>query len=83
MIHVSYTELRKNLASVMDRANDDRDAILITRRGAEPVIMLAKSEYDAMNETTYLMSSPANAEQLLAGIAEADAGSFVEHEPLG
>ncbi len=78
MIHVSYTELRNNLAAYMDRANDDRDAILITRQGSEPVVMMAASEFEGWVETVYLLSSPANAKELLASIAEADAGNFVE-----
>lgn len=74
MIHVSYTDLRKRLAHYMDRANDDRDAILITRQGSEPVVMLAQSEYESMLGTLYLMSNPANAERLARSIAQADAG---------
>ena len=78
MIHVSYTDLRKRLAHYMDRANDDRDAILVTRQGAEPVVMLAQSEYEGMLETLHLRSSPANAERLDAAIAEAEAGQGIE-----
>jgi antitoxin YefM len=80
MIHVSYTDLRKNLASYMDRANDDRDAIVVTRQGKEPVVMMAASEFEGWMETVYLLGSPANAKELLASIAEADAGNLVEHD---
>lgn len=74
MIHVSFTDLRKRLAHYMDRANADRDAILITRQGSEPVVMLAQSEYEGMLETLHLMSSPANAERLNRSIAQANSG---------
>lgn len=80
MIHVSYTELRNNLAAYMDKANDDRDAILITRQGSEPVIMVAASEYAGWTETVHLLSNPRNAKRLLESIADADAGKFVEHD---
>ena len=80
MIHVSYTDLRKRLAHYMDRANDDRDAILITRQGCEPVVMLAQSEYEGMLETLYLMSNPANAAHLEQGIAQAARGELIEVE---
>jgi antitoxin YefM len=80
VIHVSYTDLRKNLASYMDRANDDRDAILVTRQGKEPVVMMAASEFEGWMETCYLLSSPKNAERLLASIADADAGKLVERD---
>lgn len=77
MIHVSYTDLRKRLAHYMDRANDDRDAILITRQGSEPVVMLAQSEYEGMLETLYLRSNPVNAQRLDDAIAEAERGEHI------
>lgn len=80
MIHVSYTELRSKLAEYMDRANDDRDTIFVTRQGKEPVVMMAASEFEGWMETVRLLSNPRNAEQLLASIADADAGKFVEHD---
>lgn len=78
MIHVSYTEFRKRLAHFMDRANDDRDAILITRQGSEPAVLLAQSEYEGMIETLHLRSSPENARRLDEAIAALDAGEGFE-----
>ncbi|GGE16309.1 antitoxin [Polymorphobacter glacialis] len=80
MIHVSYTDLRKNLATYMDRANDDRDAIVVTRQGKEPVVMMAASEYEGWIETVRLLSNPRNAKRLLDSIADADAGKLAEHD---
>ena len=79
MIHVTYTDLRANLAAWMDRANDDRAPILVTRQGAEPVVIMSAAEYAAWDETAYLLSTPANRERLLKAKAEAEAGQFVEH----
>lgn len=78
MIHASFTELRKRLAHYMDRAIEDRDPILVTRQGSEPVVMLAQSEYEGMLETLYLRRSPANAARLDEAIAEFDAGKGFE-----
>jgi len=80
MIHVSYTDLRKNLAAYMDKANADRAPILVTRQGEEAVVMMAASEFEGWMETVYLLSNPANARHLLDSIADADAGKFVEHD---
>ena len=80
MIHVSFTELRKRLAHLMDRAVVDRVPILITREGGEPFVLVAQSDYEGMQETLYLGASPANAARLDASIAEAEAGQFVEHD---
>ena len=82
MEHVTYTDLRNNLARHLDRTLDDRVPILITRQGSQPVVMIAQSEYDGMLETLHLMSTPANAARLNASIAEADAGHFIEFEPV-
>ena len=80
MIHVSYTDLRKNLATYMDRANDDRDAIFVTRQGKEPVVMMAASEFEGWMETVRLLSNPRNAQELLSSIADANAGKLVERD---
>jgi len=80
MIHVSASDLRKNLAHYMDRAEADRDPILVTRQGSEPVVILAQSEFDSMMEMMHLQRSPANVAFLNASIAELDAGLGVEHE---
>jgi antitoxin YefM len=80
MIHVSYTDLRKNLAAYMDRANEDRDAILVTRQGKEPVVMMAASEFESWMETCHLLRNPRNAQRLLESIADADAGKLTEHD---
>jgi antitoxin YefM len=78
MLHVSFSDLRKRLAHYMDRAVDDRDAILVTRQGHEPVVMLAQSEYESMLETLHLKSSPANARRLDESIAQAERGEVLE-----
>jgi antitoxin YefM len=74
VIHANFTQFRKRLAHYLDRANQDRDAILVTRQGSDPVVVIAHSEYEGLLETLHLMSSPANAKQLTEAIADANAG---------
>jgi antitoxin YefM len=52
----------------------------VTRRNGESVVMLSLTEYESLEETLHLLSSPANAERLLRSIAQADAGQLVEHD---
>ena len=78
MDHVSYTELRQNLKKHLDKVCDDRAPLVVTRRNAEPVVVLALSEYESLEETLHLLSDPANAEHLRKSIAQAEAGEFVE-----
>ena len=73
----NYTEARQNLKSFMDAAVDDRVTVVITRTTGDPVIMMAKSEYDAMLETFHLLRSPHNAERLREGIADIEAGKTI------
>ena len=69
----SYTEARENLASIMDRVTDDRETVVITRRGHEPVAMIAADELESLQETVYLLRSRTNAERLLTSLARAKA----------
>ena len=73
----NYTEARRNLKSLMDTVTEDRSAVVITRKIGEPVIMMAKSEHDAIMETFHLLRSPRNAERLFASIAEIEHGDVV------
>ena len=74
---LNYTAARRNLKSVMDTVIEDRVTVVITRTTSEPVIMMAKSEHDAMIETFHLLRSPRNAERLHAAIAEVEDGNIV------
>jgi antitoxin YefM len=61
---VSYTAFRQNLASFMDKVNDDHLPVLITRQHAAPAILISLEDFKAFEETAYLMQSPRNAERL-------------------
>ena len=80
MRHVTFTDLRNNLATHLDKVQDDRDELIVTRQNHDPVIILALSEWEGMKETLHLLSTPANAEHLRLSIAELDAGGGVERD---
>lgn len=80
MAHVSYTELRSNLASYMDAVCDDRAPLFVTRQNARTVVLIAEDEYESLMETVHLLKSPANAVRLLRSIKEADEGKLTERE---
>ncbi len=79
---ISFTEARASLKAVMDKAVDDREPVIITRRGGEPVVMIALSEWNSMEATEHLLSNPHNAAHLRASIAELDAGKGSERKLL-
>lgn len=81
MAHVSFTDLRQNMARYFDRVTDDREPLLVTRQGGKGnVVILAEEEFAGWQETVHLLSSPKNAARLLASIRELDAGSGQSRE---
>jgi antitoxin YefM len=74
MTHVSFTDLRANMAKHLDRVVADRSELVVTRQNHEPVVILPLAELDGLRETLYLLSTPANAEHIRNSIAELDAG---------
>ncbi len=77
---ITYTSVRANLASVMDRVCDDHEALIITRNGEQSVVMLSLEDYTALEETAYLLRTPANAKRLLSAAAQLNAGQGVERK---
>ena len=80
MAYVTFTDLRNNLASHLDKIEADRTELVVTRQNHDPVVIIALSEWEGMKETVHLLSTSANARHLLESIAEADAGKLVERE---
>ena len=77
---ISYTVARANLAKTMEKVCNDHDPVIITREEDPPVVMLSLEDYQSMEETAYLLRSPANARHLLESIAELEAGKGTERE---
>ena len=75
---ISYTVTRANLASTMEKVCSENAPIIITRKNKSPVVMMSLEDYQAMEETTYLLRSPANARQLFESIAELEADEGIE-----
>ena len=77
---LSYSQTRANLKRVMDKVVEDRTPVVVTRQKAEAVVMVSLSDWNAMEETLHLVSSPANAARLRQAIAQLDAGKGVERK---
>ena len=65
---ITYSSARANLASTMDRVCSNHEPLIITRSGEKAVVMLSLEDYKALEETAYLLRSPANARRLLSSI---------------
>ncbi len=80
---ISYSSARANLASTMDRVCDDHEPLIITRNGQQSVVMLSLEDFNALEETAYLLRSPANAKRLLAAMEQLNAGRGTERKLTG
>lgn len=79
---MSYTESRARYAEVLDSVTDDREEVVITRAGHEPVVIVSLADYESLRETAYLMRSPANARRLLDAVERLEAGRGQARELL-
>lgn len=71
---MSYSESRARYAETLNSVIDDREEVVITRSGHEPVVMVALDDYESLKETAYLLKSPENARRLLASIDRLEHG---------
>jgi len=79
---VTYSQVRSNLAKTMDEVCDDHSPIIITRKSQRSVVMISLEDYQALEETAYLLRSPKNARRLLESIIELESGGGTERELL-
>ena len=70
-IQTTYTHARAHLAALCDKVTANREVIIIHRRGAEDVALIAADELSGLLETAHLLQSPKNAERLLTALARA------------
>lgn len=77
---MSYTESRARYAEVLEAVTNDREEIVITRAGHEPVVMVSLDDYESLRETAHLMRSPANARRLLDAMERLEAGGGQPHD---
>lgn len=77
---MTYTSVRAKLASTMDRVCNDHEALIITRNGKQAVVMLSLEDYKALEETAYLLRTPANAKRLLSAVTQLNAEKGTERE---
>lgn len=68
------------LARTMDRVCNDHEALIITRNGDQAVVMLSMADYQALEETAYLLRNPSSAKRLLATTAQLTAGKGTERK---
>ncbi|WP_432416862.1 type II toxin-antitoxin system Phd/YefM family antitoxin [Rhizobium leguminosarum] len=81
MAHVRLTEFRQNIATYFDQVLSSRAPLLVTRQGSEAMVLVAEGEYESMQETLHLLSTPANSARLRESIGQLRKGQVVESDP--
>ena len=75
----SFTDLRRNLSSMIDGVADDHEPVLITRSGGKPsAVLMSLEDFASYEETRYLLRSPVNAERLRKAVSDLDQGKGEE-----
>lgn len=71
---MTYSESRAKYAETLSSVVEDREEVIITRAGHDPVVIVSLDDYESLKETAYLLRSPANARRLLASIHRLESG---------
>lgn len=77
---MTYSAFRKDLATALDKVTEDRNPVLITRQSGEPAVLMSLKDYNAYEETAYLMSNPKNAQRLRQSLANARTGEISQRD---
>lgn len=77
---MSYSESRAKYAETLDSVVNDREEVVITRAGHDPVVMVSLDDYQSLKETAYLLRSPENARRLITAIERLEGGQGEPHD---
>ncbi len=80
---ITYSAARGDLARTIDRVCEDRTPVIITKKNDKSVVMMALEDFEALEETAYLLRSPKNARRLLESIHQLETGAGLEKELAG
>lgn len=75
---ISYTSLRQNLSTIFNKISKNRETFHITRKGHESMVLIAESDFNAIQETLYLLSNPNNSKRLKESIEQAENKNFAD-----
>jgi antitoxin YefM len=73
---ITYSNIAKDFPSIMEKVCDDHNPVIITNENSKPVVLMSLEDYNSIEETMYLLKSPANAARLRTSIAEFEAGNY-------
>ena len=78
MKSITYTDVPQNLAKTMERVCKDHAPVIVTRKTTDSVVIMSLDDYEALEETAYLLLSPKNTRRLIESIAQLEEGKGSE-----
>lgn len=75
---ITYTAARQNLAKTMENVCNDHAPVIVTRKSNDSVVIMSLEDYEALEETAYLLRSPKNTKRLIESIAQLENGKGAE-----
>ena len=79
---LTYTAARQNLAKTMDKVCNDHAPVIVTRKSSNSVVIMSLEDFEALEETAYLLRSPKNARRLIESVAQLEKGLGTEKDPI-
>ena len=79
---ITYTAARQNLAKTMEKVCKDHAPIIVTRKTTDSVVIMSLEDYEALEETAYLLRSPKNTRRLIESVSQLQEGQGSEKELL-
>jgi len=70
----TYTNFRRRLKFYLDTVRNNHAPLVVTSTNSDDVVVMSKADYESMEETFYLLKSPANAARLLKSIEDYEKG---------
>lgn len=77
---ITYTAAQSNLAKTMEKLCDDHEPVIITRKNERSVVMISLEDFEALEETAYLLRSPKNMRRLIESITQLENGKGTQKE---
>ena len=71
-VETTYTQLRDQLASILDRVVEDQEVVIVRRKRSKDVALIPAAELASILETAHLLRSPKNAQRLLRALRRAE-----------
>lgn len=76
------TEFRKTMKESINKVAEDHEPLIISRSDDKDVVVISLKEYNSIQETLYLTSSPLNRQRLLQAIADVEEGKNLVNNNL-